>query len=218
MKFNTLKKVLSIIIISIILAIAITTLVLAFVQKSLYNPLLDASKDMDKYYSVTIYKDGVSNRYNNNETSSEEDKEIVAKLDELMKDSTKASILSLMFQGTSSFEPEVVISDAGNVMTSIASAKGQVCLVYDFLDEEPTLMWNDEAFTNSQAKDPNAPITFRKLFIPISNTEEFGVVTAYLADKDNKSSYQIKFLAHQSEVYEYMVGIEYNHLHESEQE
>lgn len=215
MKSNTLKKVLSIIIISIILAVVVTTLVLAFVQKSLYNPIVDLGKDIDKYYSVTIYKDGVSNRYNNNDVASEEDKEIVAKLDELMKDSTKASILSLMFQGTSSYEVKPVVHNAGDVMKDIASAKGQVCLVYDFLDEEPTLMWDGEPYTNKQAKDPNAPITFRKLFIPISNTEEFTECTAYLADKDNKSSYQIKFLAHQSAVYQYMIGIEFNHQQEN---
>lgn len=215
MKSNTLKKVLSIVIIAIILAVATTTCVLAFVQKALYNPITDINDTIGDYYAITLCKDGVTNLYLNNESASEEQKEVVNKIQELSEKSTKASILSLMFQGTGSFEPTIKAVDSGDVMTSIAKASGQVCLVYDFLDEEQTLMWNDKVYTNPQATNPNAPITFRKLFIPIANNEEFTVCTAYLADSKNKSAYQIEFLAHQSEIYEYMVSLKWNFLSES---
>ena len=65
MKSNTLKKVLSIAIISIILAIVVATCVLAFVQKTLYNPATDLSDSMDNYYLLTIYKDGYTSVYHN---------------------------------------------------------------------------------------------------------------------------------------------------------
>ena len=207
MKSNTLKKVLSITIISIILAVAITTMILAFVQKSLYNPMNDINDTMSNYHFVTLCKDGVANGYFKNETASEESREVVAKIDDLMEKSTKSSILSQMFQGTGSFEARIIAKDAGNVMDTVAKADGKVCLVFDYLDDEQTLMWEGEEYKNSQAKDPNAPVTFRKIFIPISKTEEFEVCTAYLADKNDKSVYQIEFLAHQSEIYEYMVSL-----------
>lgn len=211
MKSNTLKKVLSIVIIAIILAVVVTTCVLAFVKKSLYNPITDIGDTMDDYYAMTIYKDGYFGVYHNNDAESEEKKKVIEDVTEMSVESTRASILSLMFQGTSSFEPKIITSDAGDVMTSVAKAKGNVCLVYDFLDDEQTLTWDGEVYKNSQAKDPNAPVTFRKLIVPISNTEEFDVVTAYLVGTDNKSSYQIEFLAHQSEIYEYLINITWDY-------
>lgn len=207
MKSNTLKKVLSIVIISIILAVVITTCVLAFVQKTLYNPITDINDTMGDYYALTIYKDGYTSVYHNDESEVEEKKQTIADIAELSKESTKASILSLMFQGTSSFEPKIITSDAGDVLTDIAKASGNVCLVYDFLDNEQTLTWDGKDYKNSQASDPNAPVKFRKIIIPVSNTAEFDVVTAYLTDTKNKSSYQIEFLAHQSELYQYLVNI-----------
>ena len=212
MKSNTLKKVLSIVIIAIISAVVITTCVLAFVQKSLYNPITEISKDMDSFYTLTVYKDGYYGVHHNSDSETEDKKQVIKDVKEMQIDSTKASILSLMFQGTSDYEPRIITSVAGNVMTSIAKAKGSVCLVYDYLDEEQTLLWEGEVYKNSQAKDPNAPITFRKLIIPVSNTDEFGVCTAYLVDKDNKSSYQIEFLAHQSEIYEYLINITWDYV------
>jgi hypothetical protein len=212
MKSNTLKKVLSIIIIAIISAVVITTCVLAFVQKSLYNPITEISTDMDAFYTLTVYKDGYFGVHENSDSETEYKKQVIKDVKDMQINSTKASILSLMFQGTSDFEPRIITSDAGNVMTSIAKAKGNVCLVYDFLDDEQTLMWEGVAYKNSQAKDPNAPVKFQKLFIPINNTEEFGVCTAYLADQDNKSSYQIEFLAHQSEIYEYLTNITWDYI------
>ena len=208
MKSNTLKKVLSIAIISIILAIVVATCVLAFVQKTLYNPATDLSDSMDNYYLLTIYKDGYTSVYHNRDENEDEGKkQTIADIAKLTKESTKASILSLMFQGTGSFEPEITTTNAGDVKESIAKASGQVCLVYDFTDEEQTLMWNGEAYKNDQANDPDKPVKFSKIFIPVSNTSEFDVVTAYLTGIDNKSSYQVKFLAHQSELYQYLTNI-----------
>lgn len=212
MKSNTLKKVLSIVIIAIILAIVVTTCVLAFVKKSLYNPMNEINDNMDNYKIMTIYKDGYHGVYLNIESEDEEKKQVMADIKALSDESTKSSILSSMFQGTGSFEPKILTKDEGNVLTKIAQASGKVCLVYDFADVDQYLMWNGEKYKNSQAKDPNAPVTFRKVYIPISNTEEFDVCTAYLADKDDKSSYQIEFLAHQSEIYDYLVNITWEYV------
>lgn len=219
MKSNLVKKIVSSAIIAIILAIVTTTIVLALVQKTLYNPInytyydKDLKKDVnygDTYYSLTLCKDKFANMYLKD--GSDEQKEVINKIAELQKDSTKASILSHMLQG-SSFESEVKVSDAGNVMTKIAKAEGEVCLIYDFIDEQK-LYFDGEVYKNSQAKDPDAPVTFRKIFIPISNTEEFETCTAYLTGSDNISSYQITFLAHQSEIYQYMISLTWDFTQE----
>ena len=41
----------------------------------------------------------------------------------------------------------------------------------------------------------------------ISDNEQFEECTIYLTGSDNKSNYQVKFLAHQSDIYEYLIGL-----------
>jgi hypothetical protein len=65
MKTSNVKKILSIVILSLILAITITTIVLAVVPKKLYNPITD------NYKAITVYKDKVSNTYNTADTAAE---------------------------------------------------------------------------------------------------------------------------------------------------
>ena len=87
MKSNLVKKIVSITIIAVIAAIAITTVVLALVQKSLYNPInytyydetLEKEVNVgDNFYSLTLCKDGVANMYL--KEGSEEQKAVINKI------------------------------------------------------------------------------------------------------------------------------------------
>ena len=200
MKTNNVKKILSITIISLIVAITIATVILAIIPKKLYNPIAT------NYSAVTVYKDKNKNNYS--EAISDENKAIIDKINELQAKSVKDNMLSALFQGTGSYESRVVSYNEGNVMTSIADVSGAVCLVFQYLEEQE-LIWQGEKYTNPQATNPNKVVTYTKIFMPISSNESFEECTVYLADNSNKSSYQIKFLAHQSELYDYLISLEW---------
>ena len=215
MKSNLVKKIVSISIIAIILAIVTTTVVLALVQKSLYNPInytyydVDLDKEIcleDKFKQLQISRDAVPNSYLKD--GSDKDNEVIAKISELQKDSTKASILSHMLQG-SELDTKPVAKDEGNVHKKfVEEGKGVVCLVYYF-SEDVKLYYDGEVYKNEKANDPDAPVTFNRIYFVINNTSEFSPCTAYFANNE-KSHYQITFLAHQSEIYQYIISLKWN--------
>lgn len=197
------KKILSIVIISLILAVTILTIVLALVPKKLYNPIADG------YYTVTVYKDKNSNIYQTSGEMSEESQTFKNNLVKYLDKSVKDNMLSSIFQGTGRFEAKVVSKDEGNVMTNVANVSGATCLIFNYLDEQK-LVFNGKEYKNPQATDPTKTITYTKLYMPISKTEDFQEAVVYLTDKTNKSSYQIKFLAHQSEIYNYIISLNWD--------
>ena len=75
MDTTKVKKILSIVIISLILAVTILTIVLALVPKKLYNPISEG------YSAVTVYKDKNSNTYTFTGEISEEQRSFRDNLD-----------------------------------------------------------------------------------------------------------------------------------------
>ena len=65
-------------------------------------------------------------------------------------------------------------------------------------------------FKNPQAVDPDKVVTFRKLVMPLTSTEDFQERIVYLVDVDGNCNYQIKFLAHQSDLYNYVESLQWN--------
>ena len=95
-------------------------------------------------------------------------------------------------------------------MTNIAKQSGKICLVFNYLDNEQTLTINGTKYTHPEAKGEGKTIVYTKIFMEVSNTQDFQECTAYLADSSNKSNFKVKFLAHQSDLYEYLVGLDFN--------
>ena len=203
MKTSNVKKVLSIVILCVIVAITVATVVLAVVPKTLYNPIADG------YSAITIYKDTQSNTYKNVENNSEQDREVIEKIETLHGYSIQDNILSTIFQGTSSFEKSVVYEKtATDCMTNIAKKSGTVCLIYNYLDEQ-TLVIDDEEYTHPDATGENNTIVYTKMFMTVRDTQDFQECTVYLAGSNNKSNFKVKFLAHQSDLYEYLTSLEW---------
>ena len=197
MNTSKIKKILSIVIITLILALTVTTIVLAIVPKRLYNPVTNG------YMSVAVYRNKKDRMYFATDDANAEDKAFNTKLSKLLSDSVKDNVLSSIFQGTGKFKSEVTPRDEGNVMTNVAKVSDGMCLVFMY-DEEQTLMFNGKVYKNPQAtgKDKDKPVTYTKIFMPIANDQDFQERTVYLADSSNQSAYQIKFLAHQSDIYD----------------
>ena len=163
MNSNKAKKIVSIVIISVVLAITILTVVLALIPKKLYNPIANG------YDYITVYKKDASvNNYADED--SDEQKAIIDNIAKYLEKSTKDNVLSSIFQGTGIFEYRIVVAKTSKVETSIA--KNSTCLIFGYIDEQK-LMFDGKEYKNSQATDPTKTITFQKLVMPIANDRDF---------------------------------------------
>lgn len=198
MKSSKVKKIISIVIISLVLAITIATVVLALVPKKLYNPIAS------DYDYVTVYQKDSSQAYT--VYPKDNDKTKINNISKYLDKSLQDNILSSIFQGTSKFESKIVVESTTSVISNIAS--GSTCLVFGYVEEQ-TLMFNGKEYKNTNAKDPEKSITFNKLVMPLSNDKDFQERVVYVMDNGSNSSYQIKFLAHQSDLYNYIESLEF---------
>lgn len=199
MNSNKAKKFVSIVIISVVLAITILTVVLALIPKRLYNPIANG------YDYITVYKKDASvNNYTDED--SDEQKAIIDNIAKYLEKSTKDNVLSSIFQGTGKFEYRIVVAKTSNVETSIA--KNSTCLIFGYIDEQK-LMFDGKEYKNSQATDPTKTITFQKLVMPVANDRDFQERTVYVVDGEGNSDYQIKFIAHQSDLYTYIESLQW---------
>jgi hypothetical protein len=204
MKTSNVKKVLSIVILTVIIAITIATVVLAIVPKNLYNPI-----DYD-YKAITVYKDKKPNIYNATESGSTQDKDVIKNIVNYHKMSIRDSLLSTIFQGTGSFEERVVYEEVStDCMSNVAKKANTICLIFNYLDEQ-TLVLNGEECTHPKATGEGKTITYTKLYMPVLNYDDFQECTIYLTGSDNKSNFQIKFLAHQSELFDYLSDLKWD--------
>lgn len=199
MNSNKAKKIVSIVIISVVLAITILTVVLALIPKRLYNPIANG------YDYITVYKKDASvNNYTDED--SDEQKAIIDNIAKYLEKSTKDNVLSSIFQGTGKFEYRIVVAKTSNVETSIA--KNSTCLIFGYIDEQK-LMFDGKEYKNPQATDPTKTITFQKLVMPVANDSDFQERTVYVVDGEGNSDYQIKFIAHQSDLYTYIESLQW---------
>jgi len=204
MKTSNVKKILSIVILCVIVAITVATVVLAVVPKSLYNPIAEG------YSAITVYKDKQSNTYKNISGNSEQDKNVIKNIENKHDFSVKDNILSTIFQGTASFEKTVVYEKtATDCMSNVAKRDNTLCLIFNYLDEQ-TLVIDGEEYTHPDATGEDKTIVYTKMFMPVIDNQEFQECVVYLANSNNKSNFKIKFLAHQSELYDYLVSLNWN--------
>ena len=73
----------------------------------------------------------------------------------------------------------------------------------------PEINHNGKEYKNPlRPVDQDETITFTKIYMPLSNDSDFQERVVYLTKGDNKSSYQIKFLAHQGDLYNFVQNLE----------
>ena len=208
MKKDLVKKIVSISVVSLVLALVITTIVLALVPKKLVNPINDG------YASIAVYKDKEGKQYfknlYNSTTATEAEKKYNAVYDEiadLHAESLKDNLLSAMFQGLGKFGFEVVPSLNSNVVKNVAEAEGN-CLVFYYIGEDKqVLKINGEVYYDENALKSEA-VEYDMIVMPLTAESGFAERVIYLADRTTgKSQYQLKFLADQSELNEYVESL-----------
>ena len=208
MKTNLVKKIISISVISLVLALVVLTIVLALVPKKFENPIVSG------YASITVYQDGIAQQYtytNNPDTDAERaHNEVYTTIEKLHAESLKDNLLSAIFQGTGSFEVSVEDTYYANVITSIANAEDTNALVFTYLQEDKQVLKIDGEVYKTESALSSKEVTFDMIVMPLGNTDSFEQCTIYLANRsDNKSSYQVTFLAHQAELNKYVSSLDF---------
>lgn len=208
MKKDLVKKIVSISVVSLVLALVVATIVLALIPKRLANPITEG------YASVTVYKDSLDKQYfkdfYNSANATEAEKKynaVYSEITDLHKDSLKDNLLSAMFQGLGKFGIEVVPSLEADVIKNVAKAEGN-CLVFTYIGEnKQVLKVNGEVYYDETALKSEA-VEYDMVVMPLSANGGFEERVIYLADRETgKSQYQLKFLADQSELNEYIENL-----------
>lgn len=200
MKTNNLKKILSIVIVSIVLALVAVTVVLAVVPKALYNPL---NKD---FQDMTVYRNGAENIYITNR--SDEETKIIEDIISLHEKSLKDSILSNLLQGTGKFDYDEMVKAKGQTgVKTLLDVDGTYAIEFSF-HEKQTLKINGEEYKDDTTFSSKT-VSYDKMFLVVKDTEKYDKTIIYLTNGDNTdSSYYLEFLTHQSELYDYITELE----------
>lgn len=205
MRTNLTKKIISITVVALVVALVIATIVLACIPKKFTDPIVD------NYASITVYKDGKPQQYRliqNPETSAERrQNEVFKNIQKLHAESLKDNLLSAMFQGTGSFKTEV--ADESISISKITSDNKYV-LVFTYLQEDLLLEVNGEVYRDETTLTSDT-VPFSMLIVPLVDTSNFHSNLVYVAERTaTKSNYQVPFLAHQSELYDYVASLEFS--------
>lgn len=209
MKKDLVKKVVSISVVSLVIALVITTIVLALVPKKLVNPITDG------YASITVYKDGLDKQYfkdfYNSATATEAEKKynaVYGEITDLHQESLKDNLLSAMFQGLGKFGVQVDSSLKSDVIKNVAKAEGN-CLVFTYLGEEKKVLKIDGEIYYEEKALSSEPVEYDMVVMPLGSNSGFEERIIYLADRETgKSNYQLKFLADQSALNDYIENLE----------
>lgn len=200
MKTQNAKKIISIVVVALVLAVTIATIVLALVPTKLYNPITK-----DKLQSVTIYRDELSNVYLYNFEGQESKTAVCNELIALHEKSLQDNTLSSLFQRATSYKASVNKESIANTLESKIDVAGVLSLIFTF-SEDQELVFNGEVYKDTTLVS-STPVKYRKLMMIINNTESYEETVVYLTDSSNRSNYNIKFLAHQSELYDHIKNI-----------
>lgn len=192
MKTGNLKKILSIVIISIVLALTIATIILAVVPKTVYDPL---NRD---FSTMSIWRAGINNTYIKGELGSDEQNEVINDILELHEKSLKDNVLSSMFQGTGKYTIKIEDYGYSDVRTT-AKTTDVISIAFSYKTEQR------QTFTDEEGK---VTIKYTRAVMVLNKSESFEECTIYFCDDDYESSQQVTFIAHQSELWDYITKID----------
>ena len=201
MKTSTLKKVLSIVIVSVVLALVAVTIILAVVPKKFGNPI---STD---YVTISVHKDGQKNRFEYHDGATEanfvKNNKIFKEIGRLHEESLKDTLLSAIFQGTGTFKIDVVQDPKGDALGEVSTGYG---LIFNYLQPQ-TLKVDGKELKYEEALSSRT-ITYTRIVMPLIDSNRFEEGILYLTNDSAESTYQVKYIAHQSELCDYIDSIE----------
>lgn len=200
MKTKNVKKIVGIVLVSIVLAITVATIILALVPKKLYNPIPE--KD---FAGVTIWRSTVSNSYYWDESEPNSEANIVVdELLEKIEESVQDNVLSSMFQGALGYDIEVTKTAKNSDLEKLYNGSGILALVFNYLDDTQTLTIDGKEYRHETAHS-STTIEYNQIIMPLNNSNSYEECTIYLV-KNNSSEYTLTYHAHQADIWSYLVN------------
>lgn len=203
MKAKSVKKIIGIVVVSIVLALTVATIILALVPKKLYNPMPERN-----FAGVTVWRSTLSNSYYWDENNSDsEANEVIDDMMELIEKSVQANVLSSMFQGALGYDIEVTKTSKNSDLDSLYNGQGILCLVFNYLDDTQTLEIDGEVYKH-ETPFASSTVEYNKVIMPLNNSESYEECTLYLVN-GTSTEYKLTYHAHQSEIWNYVVDFDW---------
>lgn len=191
-----MKKVISIIILSLVGLLITATVVLAIVPITTYNPV---SSDVNY---VVVYKNSATN-YNMYLKDSEQAKKLV----ELNEKSHKQNILSTMFQGALGNKAQLEKVTQANISSVLNSSNAGYFVEFNYDNAERTLQWEGKDYVYKDGTADKLAM-YDKLVVAINDTSSFAKITVYVVN-EGKYMFKITTHAHQNELFDYISQISF---------
>lgn len=201
-----MKKIISIIVLSIVGLLVAATITLAIVPVSTYDAVKGATQTSKSPDYITVYKNGKSNTYLPGAVNYET---VSTNIKAKYEDSLKASILSSFFQGAMSYDEAVEKSTTSGI-DNVLKTNGSVYVEFNW-NEAQTLYFDGAEYKVTNNKTEKT-VSFTSLAVEVKNTDAYEKVTVYVIDNSTSSSrvsnYKISTLAHQKDLYNYIISLE----------
>lgn len=190
-----MKKVLTIVALSLVGLIVITTIVLGFINVSFEQVTINEA------YSLTVYKNGDDQTYLKTDT----DTTVFNDLNNLFNKQSEQSILKSLFTGAFSVEAEVI--NEATTLSQNQKLNNGYWLVYKF-DQEQTLKIDGEEYKDITQKEQT--VTYKKLAVSVVKTEDMELVTMYIfsTTASTTATHTIRVYANLASTYEYISNLE----------
>ena len=191
-------KILKIVLVGLIAVSAIT---LALV-KSNFNQVID----MSKVEGITVYTDSKDNYY-----SEDTNKEVFEQLKKLYNKGTEESVISALFQGAYSKRAKAeVITSTVSVDTLKNPASGTYVLKFSLKDTQQ-LKVNGEVVEDSSKYGSDKSIYYNTVYVNIEDNTALTKIRCYIISETsiNYSYTQVDFVAHHSELFDYISDLDF---------
>lgn len=199
-----MKKVISIVLICLVVALVAATAITGIVKTNYYNPIEENA------LQIRVYKDGEENHLNTYTSSVKKDR--YDKINSLMQDAFTETILISLFQGNLSTEDKLT-SGSVDLESKLTETDNNLWLIFvystDTTTGAKTLKKNGENYLDlDKSEDVDRTVSYYKMAVKLVDTDNLAETTIYL-DTNYQStkftcSYKITTLAHLSDVYNYV--------------
>lgn len=189
-----MRKLLTIIALSIVGILGATVITLAFV-KSNFNQVSTANIDY-----ITVY-------YGTEQETFMSGDEIYDTIMAKYLSGTRESVLSSLFQGaySSDADAEIIKNSFSSLPTS-----GTIYLRFAYdVDHYPTITLNGNVYEDETLTTTDQTVQIKYAYITIENSDTLTKITAYYVqaynnDSSTSGNYRVQFVTHHSDLYDYL--------------